>query len=167
MIAARDAQKFILQHVVPLASEQVALDKCLRRFISSPIRAPIDLPVFDNAAMDGFPVRSEDLQKWHLRVVGAIFAGSVYPTPLNQHEALRIMTGAPLPAGADAVIPFEDTIFDADTCRVSRPVIAGENVRRTGEDIRRGDVALAAGQRIGASVAVGETVQAEVLTEVL
>jgi molybdopterin molybdotransferase len=107
--------------------------------------------VFDNAAMDGFAVRSTDDQTRNFRVVGTVLAGSVCFPPLKQQEAVRIMTGAPLPSGADAVIPFEETIFDASSCRFSRPILPGENVRRAGEDVHRGDVVLQPGQRIGAS----------------
>jgi molybdopterin molybdotransferase len=117
--------------------------------------ADFPLPSFDNSAMDGYAVRAIDTrdasqeQPLRLQVVGDIAAGAKTRSGMGPGLAMRIMTGAPIPAGADAVIPLEDT--DRGLARVSifRPVRTGECVRRAGEDIGAGDPALGAGAALG------------------
>jgi molybdopterin molybdotransferase len=119
------------------------------------IVADFPLPSFDNSAMDGYAVRATDTRDAaeqdpiHLQVVGDIAAGAKTRSGMGPGLAMRIMTGAPIPAGADAVIPLEDT--DRGLARVSilRPVRTGECVRRAGEDIGPGDPALGAGAALG------------------
>ena len=119
------------------------------------IVADFPLPSFDNSAMDGYAVRAIDTcdaskdEPLQLQVVGDIAAGAKTRSGMGPGLAMRIMTGAPIPAGADAVIPLEDT--DRGLARVSilRPVRTGECVRRAGEDIGAGDPALGAGAALG------------------
>jgi molybdopterin molybdotransferase len=119
------------------------------------ITADFPLPSFDNSAMDGYAVRAIDTrdasetEPLRLQVVGDIAAGAKTRSGMGPGLAMRIMTGAPIPAGADAVIPLEDT--DRGLARVSlfRPVRTGECVRRAGEDINAGDPALGAGAALG------------------
>jgi molybdopterin molybdotransferase len=119
------------------------------------IVADFPLPSFDNSAMDGYAVRAIDTrdasqqEPLRLQVVGDIAAGAKTRSGMGPGLAMRIMTGAPIPAGADAVIPLEDT--DRGVARVSilRPVRTGECVRRAGEDIGAGDPALGAGAALG------------------
>jgi molybdopterin molybdotransferase len=119
------------------------------------ITAEFPLPSFDNSAMDGYAVRAIDTrdaspdEPLRLQVVGDIAAGAKTRSGMGPGLAMRIMTGAPIPAGADAVIPLEDT--DRGLARVSlfRPVRTGECVRRAGEDIGAGDPALGAGAALG------------------
>ena len=119
------------------------------------ITADFPLPSFDNSAMDGYAVRAIDTrdasreEPLRLQVVGDVAAGAKTRSGMGPGLAMRIMTGAPIPAGADAVIPLEDT--DRGVARVSilRPVRTGECVRRAGEDIAAGDPALGAGAALG------------------
>lgn len=119
------------------------------------ITADFPLPSFDNSAMDGYAVRAIDTrdasreEPLQLQVVGDIAAGAKTRSGMGPGLAMRIMTGAPIPAGADAVIPLEDT--DRGLARVSilRPVRTGECIRRAGEDIGAGDPALGAGAALG------------------
>ena len=119
------------------------------------ITADFPLPSFDNSAMDGYAVRAVDTrdasrdEPLRLQVVGDVAAGAKTRSGMGPGLAMRIMTGAPIPAGADAVIPLEDT--DRGLARVSifRPARTGECVRRAGEDIGAGDPALGAGAALG------------------
>ncbi len=117
--------------------------------------AEVDLPMFDNSSMDGYAVRLADVaaateaDPVRLPVVGDIAAGSPPTYTVQPGLSVRIMTGAPLPPGADAVVPVEWTDGGIASVAVSRPAAEGANVRRRGEDVRRGDVVLEAGTRLG------------------
>ena len=129
--------------------------------LASDVTAPIDLPPWDNSAMDGFAVRSSEATRGALLATGeTIAAGAVARTPLARGSATRIMTGAPLPADADAIVMLEDTSIEGSRVRIGVDVRAGEHVRRRGEDIRAGSTALASGEtlsaaRIGLCAALG------------
>ncbi|NJL93546.1 MAG: molybdopterin molybdotransferase MoeA [Anaerolineae bacterium] len=136
-----------------LSAEQVPLRAALGRTLAQAVQAENDLPHFDNSAMDGFAVRSADLQPVprRLTVIGDVPAG-VYPTfTVGEGQAARIMTGGALPLGADTVIPIEATDQERSTAElpatvevhVSRP--AGSYVRRQGEDVQTGSTLLQAG----------------------
>ncbi|WP_448811410.1 molybdopterin molybdotransferase MoeA [Agromyces bauzanensis] len=133
-------------------SERVALADALGRITASPVESPIALPPFRNSHMDGFAVRSGDVTDApvSLPVVGEVAAAPGVPAPLEPGTAVRIMTGAPVPDGADAVVPVEDTEPDvvADRIRVLRPRAAGEYVREAGSDLAAGDDVLPAGVRL-------------------
>src|SRR5919112_2801407 len=105
MIAVEEAIGVVLEKATPLPSESVALADALGRVLAEDVAADSDLPPFDRAQMDGYAVRSEDLRETpaRLRVVGEAAAGKGWRGTLGAGEALRIMTGAPLPAGADSV----------------------------------------------------------------
>ncbi len=155
MINADEAKKIILQDVPLCSAEAIPLDEALARTVAEDIRAPISLPPFDNAAMDGFAVRSGDLSgpfslsPVSLYIAGVLAAGDAPVVKLlTAGEAIRIMTGAPLPAGADAVVPIEDVEVRGGQVGFQSPVPAGQHVRRAGEDIRQGNVAVVAGTRI-------------------
>lgn len=128
--------------------------------LAEDVRARVDVPVFDNSAMDGFAVRFADVAAaapdapLTLRVVGDLPAGSGEDPSIGPGEAVRIMTGAPVPSDAEAVVPFEDTVGGlADslgTATVLRaPRAVGTHIRRRGEDLRAGDVVLSAGTALG------------------
>lgn len=130
------------------------------RTLREPVRAAVDIPVFDNSAMDGFAVRFEDVEDAApdapvaLRVVADLPAGTPLDPALGPGEAARIMTGSPVPSDATAIVPFEDTaggLEDSlDRVEVLRaPAAAGSHVRRRGDDARVGDVLLATGTRLG------------------
>ncbi|ABM61036.1 gephyrin-like molybdotransferase Glp [Halorhodospira halophila] len=152
-LAVAEARRRILDEVAPLiGQERVALAAALGRVLAENVHAPLDVPGADNAAMDGYAVRSVDLPEngpGTLRVVDRVLAGAARRDPLAAGECVRIMTGAPIPPGADAVV-MQERVEDGDDgqVRIPGPVAAGENIRRAGEDLAAGSVALAAGRRL-------------------
>lgn len=161
LLSVSDAQQRILQKIQPVGQATVPLDQAARRILAQDIRAATDLPPFDNSAMDGFAVRAADTSasRVTLRVVADIAAGASPGrgfTRLAPGEAARIMTGAPMPKGADAVIPVEETDFNERGAgipapaqvTISRKVDAGENVRPRGSDVRAGQTVLTTRQRL-------------------
>ncbi|HEU5058063.1 MAG TPA: gephyrin-like molybdotransferase Glp [Kofleriaceae bacterium] len=148
MLSVAEARGRILDRVRPQGAEQVPLDRALGRFLAAAVTAGRDRPAFDNSAMDGFAVRAADLPG-ELPVAGAIAAGAAPGGVLAPGTAVRIMTGAPLPAGADAVVMREEAVDRGDRVELARPAVAGQHVRRAGEDIARGAAVLPAGARIG------------------
>jgi molybdopterin molybdotransferase len=138
------------------APEQVPLAEALGRALAEDLRAEATLPPWDNSAMDGYAVRANDVtgasreQPVALRVVGLLRAGDLPSTRVEAGEAVRIMTGAPLPDGADSVVRREDTDEEGDPGRVMilSDRDAGRNVRPGGQDMRAGDVVLEAGTTI-------------------
>nr|WP_062338860.1 gephyrin-like molybdotransferase Glp [Herbidospora sakaeratensis] len=143
----------ILATVRPLAPLELDLERALGAVLAEDVTAPVDLPPFDNSAMDGYAVVAADLAgaPVTLPVTEDVAAGDPSVHAIGPGLTARIMTGAPLPAGADAVVPVEYT--DGGTARVvvHKPVERGNAIRRAGEDVRVGDVVLAAGARIGAA----------------
>ncbi len=131
--------------------ETVALDDALGRVTAERVTSPVDLPLFRNSQMDGFAVRAADVAHApvSLPVAGEVAARPSDPPPLRPGTAVRIMTGAVVPEGADAVIPVEDTLADTTSVSISRGRAAGEYVRERGSDVRAGDELLPAGVRLG------------------
>ncbi len=161
MYSVIEARERILSHFESTPHESVPLVACSGRVLAVDVTAAHDLPPFDNSSMDGFAIRSADsanaaVQGLTLSVVADIPAGSAPKVTLATGQAARIMTGAQLPAGADAVIPVEDTDFhvrDAgttppETVSFSRKVTAGENIRPRGMDLHAGDVVLKKGRKL-------------------
>ncbi len=148
MLSVAEARRRILERARPLEAVAVPLAEALGRFLAEPITAGRALPPFDNSAMDGFAVRAADLPG-ELPVAGAIAAGAAPGQVLAPGSALRIMTGGPLPRGADAVVMREDADDRGDRVHFASPAVAGQHVRRAGEDIAAGSAVLAAGARIG------------------
>src|SRR5919205_106379 len=111
MIPVNEAVRIVVEKAEPLAAERVALDEALGRVLAEDVFADTDLPPFDRAQMDGYAVRSADLAETpaRLRVVGEAAAGAGWRGTLGAGEAVRIMTGAPLPEGADSVQQVELT----------------------------------------------------------
>jgi len=154
LISLNEAVDRVLAAVRPLGAERVPLLEALGRTVAADIVSPADVPSFDNSAMDGFAVRGADLglaASEGLAVVAEIPAGSVAAVPLRGGEAARIMTGAPLPAGADTVVQVEHVEERAGRVYVLRAPAVGRNLRRAGEDVRRGDVVLPRGSHVGAA----------------
>ena len=146
------AQAFIAQLVPKVqAVESLALRSALGRVLARDLISPIDVPAHDNSAMDGYALRSSELRAdadTLISVAGTAFAGALFSGPLLPGQGLRIMTGAVMPAGLDTVVPQEFTRSEADG-RVRIPagsVQAGDNRRRRGEDLARGEPALLAGR---------------------
>jgi molybdopterin molybdotransferase len=155
MLSVSEASATILAHIAPLGAERMPLLDALGRVLATDIRSPLTLPAWDNSAMDGYAVRSVDIagatveRPVVLRVVETVPAGGFPTVALGAGEATRIMTGAPIPAGADTVVRVEDTDGGADRVAIRLERDAGRNVRPRGEDIREGATVLAAGQVIG------------------
>jgi molybdopterin molybdotransferase len=150
-----DAQAFVLESCPPLGA--VAVDRTMAGglVLASSVVAGEVVPPFDNTAVDGYAVRSADVAAVPvaLRVVGELAAGAAPTVRVGAGEAIRIMTGAPMPEGADAVVMVEDSerIGD-DGVRLTRSVPAGASVRRAGDDVRLGDQLFAAGTAITPAV---------------
>ncbi|HEX6306948.1 MAG TPA: gephyrin-like molybdotransferase Glp [Longimicrobiales bacterium] len=163
-----DALRIMLEHTSPLGPETVALDDASGRTLAERVVSPIDQPPWDNSAMDGFAVISADVRGARpdepiaLSVIEEIPAGALPQRALSRGQASRIMTGAPLPEGADGVIRIEHTTMVDDRVAVLRDDDAGRNVRHRGEDVRTGDTVLEQGRllravEIGALAMVGRT----------
>ncbi|MBI4732110.1 MAG: molybdopterin molybdotransferase MoeA, partial [Chloroflexi bacterium] len=163
MLSVHEAQQRILKHFQPVETETSTLDQARGRVLAKDIIAGTDLPPFDNSAVDGFAVRSADLtpasaSSWTLHVSADIRAGDYPSAPLQPGECARIMTGAMLPPGADAVVMVEDTDFkdrNPGTPAPAEVVIhkqarPGESVRRRGDDLHQGNKVLEAGTRLRA-----------------
>ncbi|MEQ6903742.1 gephyrin-like molybdotransferase Glp [Nocardioides sp. YIM 152588] len=140
----------LLADLAPLAPVATPPADAVGRRLAEPVVAAVALPRFDHAAMDGFAVHASDLAPpaaadAGLPVSGTIGAGVPGPGALERGTAIRIMTGAPVPPGADAVVPFEWTTSVHGRVLVGRPVAAGANIRRAGEDVAAGDEVAAAG----------------------
>lgn len=165
LISVDDALTEILSHVRPLEPERVPILEAFGRVLAEDIVSDIEIPPFDNSAMDGYAVQYGDLagataeSPVRLVVVGSVAAGRVADTSVEPGTAIRIMTGAPIPPGSDAVVPFEDT-SDFDRSKAARlaepageidvrcPVGRGDHVRPAGEDVRRGELVLERGRFI-------------------
>lgn len=141
----------ILATVRPLAPLEVEIEAALGAVLAEDVASPVPLPPFDNSAMDGYAVRAEDVAAAPvtLPVIGDVAAGDGGLNALGPGLVTRIMTGAPLPAGADAVVPVEWTDGGTARARIDRPAPLGNAIRRAGEDVRAGDVVLREGARIG------------------
>lgn len=153
LISLEEAQHMMLQPLQPVSgTEQVSLANAAGRITAEAVVSPLDVPSFDNSAMDGYAVRLSDLHAGApLAVAGKAFAGAPWHGEWPAGSAIRIMTGAPIPAGCDAVVMQEQTEQHADGIVMTAPVSAGQNIRRIGEDIRAGHQVLAAGVRLGAA----------------
>ncbi|WP_394614182.1 gephyrin-like molybdotransferase Glp [Lentzea sp. JNUCC 0626] len=124
------------------------LEECLGLVLAADVIAPLALPPFDNSAMDGYAVRAADLNRdepTRLAVTDDIPAGRTELTPLIPGTVQRIMTGAPVPPGADAVVQVEWTDGGTETVTINRPVEPGQNIRVGGDDVQKGDPVLVAG----------------------
>ena len=151
MLTVEDARARILEQISPLGVVRVPILEALGRVLATDLRADSDVPPHDNTAMDGYAVRASDLagagnESPRLRVVGELPAGQVWEGEVGAGEALRIMTGAPIPRGADTVVRFEDTDSEGDSVVIRNVPPRGSNVRYAGEDIRAGQVVLRRGQ---------------------
>ncbi|HII3800108.1 TPA: molybdopterin molybdotransferase MoeA [Pasteurella multocida] len=133
-------------------AEQLPLQHAVNRICAEDIISPLNVPSFDNSAMDGYAVRLADLaQNLTLTVAGKSFAGAPFDGEWQTQSAVRIMTGAMLPAGADAVVMQEDVIVNEDgTVTFPEKIKAGQNIRYIGEDVKQGEVVLNKGSLLNA-----------------
>ena len=145
MISVDEAQEIVLRYTHPMGIEKVDLLTSLGRVIGEEIIAPFNIPLWDNSAMDGYAVRFEDIQNASqdkpitLKVIEALPAGFLPQKQIGPLQATHIMTGAPIPQGADTVVRKEDTESSEDSVRILTPPNQGENIRRAGENVMRGD----------------------------
>ena len=167
MIPLSEAQQYVLDRCERLAHGLVPLRSARGMVTASAVSAPERIPPFDNTAVDGFAVRADDLAgaseatPARLSVVGTIAAGDAPTVPVGAGQAIRIMTGAPMPAGADAVAMVEWTTIDGDDVLIDRPVAVGDAVRGAGEDLEPGDQVFDAGTELspghlGVLASIGE-----------
>jgi molybdopterin molybdotransferase len=154
LLPVAEAEQLIAAGVNPVAGRQsVPLREALGRVLAADIVAPVNLPPFDNSAVDGYAVRGEDIdsaREQRLTIVDRIAAGHAATHAVKSGEAVRIFTGAPMPAGADTVFMQEDCRIDGADVIVPPGLSRGANRRLAGEDIRAGAVALRAGRRLSA-----------------
>jgi len=174
MLTVEEALKAILSPLSPLPAERIPLREAHGLVLAEDIFADVDNPPFDNAAVDGYAVRAEDTigatheQPVRLRVLGEVSAGVVAKHSVEPGTCLRVMTGAPIPDGADAMVMMEDTRPFApspfipssrrgeeqtEEVAILAPARKGDHIRRRGEDVKQGERVLRAGSRIGAAEA--------------
>lgn len=146
MIELREAKEFVMGDLVALATREVALEDALGCALGADVVAREQVPGFANSSMDGFALRATDTTSGstRLRIVDSIFAGQVSSLVLGPGEAMRIMTGASVPRGADAVCPVEDVVVEGTDVVISRVVAPGDCVRRAGDDVQVGRLLLSA-----------------------
>ena len=173
MLELEEALAQILATLPPPVSERISLREAHGRVLAERISAPIDLPVFDNSSMDGYAVRAGDIASANsdhparLRLIGAVAAGQDFRGEVAAGTCVRVLTGSPLPRGADAVVMQEDTRVEldrADEISVLAPEKPWANVRFHGEDVKRGTVLAEAGECV--SVGLGAQLAAVGLTHV-
>jgi molybdopterin molybdotransferase len=144
-----DARARILANVKPLPPENVPLAQALGRVLAKPLSAERDQPPFNSSAMDGYAVRSEDNAP-ELTVIGTSAAGHAFSGKLKAGQAVRIFTGAPVPASADTVIIQENTTVNGKTVTILQAARAGQNIRPLGLDFKKGETLLLAAIRLNA-----------------
>jgi molybdopterin molybdotransferase len=150
-----EAQKIVLEATPVLGLEKIPILDALGRVLGEDIVAERDNPPWDNSAMDGFAVRSEDIKQEHaiqkpvtLSIIEDVPAGKMPSKTVGGGQAIRIMTGAPIPKGADTVLKVEDTEPTPESVRVFKPEPKGSNIRPQGEDVRKGECIIAKGTQI-------------------
>jgi molybdopterin molybdotransferase len=155
-----EAQRIVLESTPVLGLEKISILDALGRVLGEDIVAERDNPPWDNSAMDGFAVRWDDIKQEHaiqstvtLTVIEDVAAGQMPSKSVGAGQAIRIMTGAPLPKGADTVLKVEDTEHTPDSVRVFKPEQQGANIRPQGEDVKKGECIIAKGTQIRPSEA--------------
>lgn len=166
LASLRDAFDTLRRYLPELSAQTIPLREALGRVLAADVVAPIDVPHFTKAAMDGYAVRAEDTfgssaeAPSRLRVIGCLWPGEVFGEPVESGQAVEIGTGAAMPPGADAVVMVEYTEHDGDAAAVLKAVAPGDNVIRPGSDVAAGSVVLRAGtalepRHVGALSALG------------
>jgi molybdenum cofactor synthesis domain-containing protein len=151
VIAVEAAQSLVMEACRRLPTVRLPLRDALGCVLAADVASPEMVPPFDNTAVDGYAVQASDTASApvELRVVGLLAAGAAPERAVGPGEAIRIMTGAPMPAGADAAVMVEDTeVVADDRVRIGRSVAAGDAVRRVGDDVSEGAVVLTAGTEL-------------------
>lgn len=155
MISADQALQIVLENVAEIHPERVALTAALGRVLAEEIRAPRDIPAFDNSAMDGYAVRATDVahasvdNPVRLMVVETVGAGAMPTRRVETGQAIRTMTGAPIAAGADAIVQVERTReMEGGAVEILAPAEPGQFVRPRGEDVKQGEPLMAPGRAL-------------------
>ena len=150
-ISVEEASALILATVEPLGEEDIKLGDAAGRVLAQDVRSPVTLPPWDNAGMDGYAVRAADVPGTNitLRVSGVIAAGARTTSELAPGTAMRIMTGAPVPAGADSVIRVEDTDRGTEAVHITELRDLRKNIRLKGSELQKNDIAVYSGTVLG------------------
>ena len=154
LIPYQEAVNIILRHCSSTGQEAVALNEALGRIVASAVVSTVDMPRFDNSSVDGFAVRSDDLQPRDnsLPVIGTVRAGEFPSLHVGQHQAMRVFTGAPVPDGADAIVMQEDVWKIGDSIRFDSSNAKTSLIRRRGEDFFAGSILVSPGVRATAPI---------------
>ncbi|GHZ03007.1 bifunctional molybdopterin-guanine dinucleotide biosynthesis adaptor protein MobB/molybdopterin molybdotransferase MoeA [Vibrio cholerae] len=149
-LSVEQGREKILSLISPLVeTESVAIQECHQRVLAREVFSPNNVPAYRNSAMDGYALRSDDLERDSYRVVAEVLAGSHYPKTVERGEAVKIMTGAPMPLGADTVVMREQATQNGELVSFAGAKIkAGQNVRQAGEDLAQGQAVFSTGQRV-------------------
>lgn len=145
-----EALRIVLENVKPLSTKRVFLSEALGYVLAEDIYSDSDKPLFDNSAMDGFAVRYEDIEEVpvKLKILGEYAAGTQENIKVEPGTAVKIFTGAPIPPGADTVVPVEYTEVKNDYVIIKKTFKKGANIRRKGEDVKKGEVVIPKGKEI-------------------
>ena len=162
MLGIEEAQQLILRHIALLPTEELPILQGMGRVAGEDVYAPWDIPAADNSAMDGYAFSHAAVRENRLVVSGNIPAGKERTTPVAAGEAVRIMTGAPIPPGCDTVVPIENVETVGGTIRLLGEVRPGSHIRKRGEDILAGQRAIAGNsplrpQEIGMLASLGRS----------
>ncbi|KYJ86807.1 gephyrin-like molybdotransferase Glp [Sulfurovum riftiae] len=148
-VSITEALDIIYKNIQPLSTEILPIEMVLGRICAEDVTAVLDMPRFDNSAMDGYAVKCADAGKT-VRCTEVIFAGDSPQTPLKQGEAIKIMTGAPLPEGCEAIVPVEQAEAKGDDVMLPPEILPGSFHREAGSDMGSGAVYLSLGEEINA-----------------
>lgn len=154
----KEAAKILCQSTAPVSTEPVPLTESFGRILAESVSAKSDVPPFDRSPFDGYAFRAEDTENATpehpvtLRILEEIPAGSVGTRRIVRGTAAKILTGAPIPLGADTVCKFEDTVFTHETVTLNRKYVSGRNICFRGEDLSAGDILATHGTRIDAAL---------------
>ena len=154
-----EARDRLLERIVPVGTELIPLEDCPGRILARGLTAAEDVPPFDRSPYDGYALRSADTLSAAtetpvtLEILEEIPAGGISHVPVRAGTAVKILTGAPIPPGADCVVMFEKTVFTPETVTIRAPLRPGENIVRAGEDVKKGTVLAPAGTLIDPGLA--------------
>lgn len=153
------ARNLLVDTISPVDTEEVSLAECIGRVLAQDVIAADNVPPFDRSPYDGYALRSKDVvnatkeKPVTLYIIEEVPAGAVPTMPCTKNTAVKILTGAPIPQGADCVINYERTEFTDSSVKIFEPIKAGSNIVLAGEDVRKGDVLARKGQVIDAGTA--------------